>query len=67
MTTERELIKEYLELKNKYNKVVAMINRLADKRKVDYRDDARYEHLKLMANQIKQAVQKKAKELKEVL
>lgn len=67
MKTEQEMMKEYLQLKYKYNRAISKINALADKRKVSYQDDLMYEHLKMLLNQIELALKEKAKELKKVL
>lgn len=67
MKTEQEMMKEYLQLKYKYNRTLSKINALADKRKVDYRDDVMYEQLKMFLNQIELTLKEKSKELKKVL
>ena len=67
MKTEKELIKEYLNLKYKYNKRITYINKLSSKEKKDYRDMFRYEHSKMLLYQLELALKNKSKELKAVL
>lgn len=67
MKTEKKLIKQYLELKYKYNRTICKINALADKSTNTYQDDVTYEHLKMVLNQIELALKSKSKELSKVL
>lgn len=67
MKTEKELIKEYLELKAKYNRKVTYVNKMIDNRKKNYRDSHRYEKAKMVLYQMELAIKRKAKELKEIL
>ena len=67
MKTEKEIIKEYLDLKLKYNRRITYINKLVSKAKKDYRDVFRYEHSKMLLYQLELALKVKAKELKGVI
>lgn len=67
MKTERELIEEYLGLKNCYNVGVTYINRLIGKLKQEDGDRERYIRAKSVLQQMEKAIQRKAQELKKIL
>lgn len=67
MKTERELINEYLGLKNRYNRGVTYVNRLVGKLKQEDGDKERYIRAKGVLQQMEKAIKRKAHELKKIL
>lgn len=67
MKTENELIKEYLQLKYRLNKVLLEINALGNRKGKRYYDMAKYEKYKMLLSDLESKLKEKAKELKKVL
>ena len=67
MNIEKQLIKEYLDLKKVYNRKITYINTLIGKKEQSYKTSFKYEHTKMQLSQLRSQIKAKADELKKIL
>ena len=60
---EEQLIKEYLTLKFRHNKVLQQMHKLTHKKNKNYKDRPRYLHYSMLASDIEGRLRKTKKEL----